>query len=705
MGITNSNRKERTTKGNSNIGRNASTSSLVIDMVATRKDFASIVTLLKQQFKHLPRTTPPLNMKPMLATTTRDAFNDVDWLFEIKWDGYRALTYHLNGKTEIRSRNNLPFTKKYFPLTDALRDWKLDAVLDGELVVLNAEGKADFAAMQQWHKTQKGKLVYYVFDLLWLEGMNLMTLTLSERRNMLKQILPGNSIVRYSEDVEEIGIDFLEVARQNGLEGIIAKQKHSLYDAGARSKNWLKIKLEQRHEAIICGYTKNKGTSRLFSSLILGMPLNGKMEYIGQVGTGFSERTQHLLFKKMNPFFTTECPFDEVPSTGAATQWVVPYLVCEVKYTERTKDGVMRHASIQGLRTDKTIIDFNEEEAHISSTVKAQKKEKKLSANTSENQSTINKKTFEKPFVSNAEDTKLLHLGSQPLKLTNLQKVYWPKERITKGTLLNYYYHVLPYIMPYLKDRPQSLNRFPNGIMGNSFYQKNMQGKVPAWIDTFKRQGESADEPTFFMVCKDEASLMYMVNLGCIEINPWHSRVTSPQYPDWCVIDLDPGKIHFNKVIESALVVKEVLDSLGVPSWCKTSGSTGLHIYIPLRARYSYEQARQFAELVANLVHQQLPRTTSLLRSPAKRIDKIYIDYLQNRPIQTICAPYSVRPKKGATVSAPLHWSEVKTGLKMEQFHLGNMLERLDAEGDLFTGILGEGIDLNKVLKQLYALQ
>ena len=298
----------------------------------------------------------------MLATTAREAFNDVDWLFEIKWDGYRALTYHLDGKTEIRSRNNLPFTKKYFPLVDALRDWNIDAVLDGELVVLNEEGKADFAAMQQWHKTQQGKLAYYVFDLLWLEGINLMPLPLWERRKILKQILPNNSIVRYSEDVEEIGIDFLEVARQNGLEGIIGKQKNSTYDAGERSKDWLKVKLEQRHEAVICGYTKNKDTSRLFSSLILGVPNHGKMEYIGQVGTGFTGRMQQLLFKKMNPYFTMECPFAVVPSTGAATQWVKPHLVCEVKYTERTKDGVMRHPSFQGLRPDKTVEDFNSDD-------------------------------------------------------------------------------------------------------------------------------------------------------------------------------------------------------------------------------------------------------------------------------------------------------------------------------------------------------
>jgi bifunctional non-homologous end joining protein LigD len=252
-----------------------------------------------------------------------------------------------------------------------------------------------------------------------------------------------------------------------------------------------------------------------------------------------------------------------------------------------------------------------------------------------------------------------------------------------------------------MKDRPQSLNRFPNGIHGESFYQKNMAGKVDKWIKTFRRFSESNGEDKDFMICSNEASLIYMVNLGCIELNPWHSRVQTPNYPDWSVIDLDPGKISFNKVIETAIVIKKVLDTLQVPSFPKTSGSTGLHIYVPLGAKYNYEQSKQFAELVATLAHEELPSFTSLIRNPEKRKDKIYIDYLQNRPIQTICAPYSVRPKPGATVSAPLHWSEIKKGLSMQQFTMQTIYDRVQQEGDLFAGILEKSIDLNKVLKAL----
>jgi bifunctional non-homologous end joining protein LigD len=260
---------------------------------------------------------------------------------------------------------------------------------------------------------------------------------------------------------------------------------------------------------------------------------------------------------------------------------------------------------------------------------------------------------------------------------------------------------MLPHIMPYMKDRPQSLNRFPNGIHGESFYQKNMAGKVDKWIKTFRRFSESVGEDKDFMICSDEASLIYMVNLGCIELNPWHSRVQTALYPDWSVIDLDPGKISFDKVVETAIVIKKVLDTLQVPSFPKTSGSTGIHIYVPLGAKYNYEQSKQFAELVANLAHEELPDFTSIVRNPEKRKDKIYIDYLQNRPIQTICSPYSVRPKPGATVSAPLHWDEVKKGLSIEQFTLYNIYDRVHQEGDLFKGILEKSIDLNKVLKAL----
>jgi bifunctional non-homologous end joining protein LigD len=652
---------------------------ILIDQQLNKK-YESALALIHRQFQYKGKTATPKDIKPMLATLTDKPFNDQDWHFEIKWDGYRALAYTGNEGVQLRSRNNNTFNTKYPAVADALKQWPVNAILDGEIVVLNEEGRADFGALQNWNKQEGGKLVYYVFDLLWLEGMSLMDEPMIVRRDVLRKIFPVSDLVRYSHSIEECGIDFFNTVKQSGIEGIIAKQKDALYIPGARSEDWYKIKAETRHEALICGYTKKRDSDRLISSLVLGIPKNGSLQYIGQVGTGFSGRTMQELFEKMNPLFTSECPFHTKPRLDAPTMWVKPELVCEVKYTELTKEGLMRHPSFQGLRDDKTLADINIEDLP--------------------NESRGEEWEPDTLLIHQGQQTATVKVDGNTLKLTNLAKIYWPKGNIAKGDLLNYYHQIAPFMLPYMKDRPQSLNRFPNGIDGKSFYQKDMKGKVESWLKTFERYGERSGAKDF-LVCTDSASLLYMANLGCIEMNPWHSRVSAPLSPDWCVIDLDPGAISFERVIETAQMVYQVLQSLSIPSYPKTSGSTGIHIYIPLGAKYNYEQSRQLAELIATLVHQELPSFTSLERSPEKRKTKIYIDYLQNRPIQTICAPYSVRPRPGATVSAPIHWEEVKKGLKVSQFTMNNILQRVKREGNLFTGILSNGIDLNKVLKSL----
>jgi len=297
-------------------------------------------------------------------------------------------------------------------------------------------------------------------------------------------------------------------------------------------------------------------------------------------------------------------------------------------------------------------------------------------------------------------DEQLITADRQSLKLTHLNKLYWPKEKITKRDLLNYYDAMAPYILLYLRDRPQSLNRHPNGVGGSHFYQKDVAGKVPDWVHTYHYDSES-EGPIEWLVCTGRASLLYMANLGCIEMNPWHSRVQSPGNPDWCVIDLDPDKNPFSQVIEVALVVHGILESLKIPSYCKTSGATGMHIYIPLGAKYSYDQSRMLARLIVELAHKEMPGFTSLERTPAKRKKKIYLDFLQNRNIQTLAAPYSVRPRPGATVSTPLRWEELKKGLKPEDFTIYNIQDRMRKEGDIFKPVLGRGIDLEKVVRLL----
>lgn len=664
--------RKATPKHTARGGAARSPRSVVVQPAPPKKDYRALATRLLRPLAGAPRSPMPRDLQPMLATLAAEPFSNPDWQFEIKWDGYRALAYVDAGKVALRSRNNRSFNDDYAPIVSALRNWGLPAVVDGELVVLDEEGRADFGALQQWKRTRKGHLYFYVFDLLWVDGIDLRARPLHERRALLKQLLPEGTLLRYSEAIEEYGKDFFEMIRKNGLEGMIAKNRNASYADGKRSTDWLKIKSIERREAIICGYTKKADTDRLFSALVLGVPDGNGLRYIGQVGTGFDRATQEELLAKMVPLQTRQCPFAGEPPLNGSVDWLRPFLVCEVTFTEETRDGLLRHPSFKGLRPDKTILDFNPETPHNAL------------------------------LIAPGEEQTTLRRNGQTLRLTHLQKPFWPRERIRKGDLLNYYAAVSPYLMRYLKDRPQSLHRHPNGIAGNSFYQKNMAGRLEKWLHTFRRVSASSLLPKYFLVCHDEAHLLYMVNLGCIELNPWHSTVRQPQHPSWCVIDLDPGDaIGFDKVIEAAQVVHRILDELHLESHPKTSGATGLHIYIPLGQRYSYEQSRQLAELIARLAHAELPDTTSLVRDPQKRQDRIYLDFLQNRPIQTICAPYSVRPRPGAPVSTPLHWSEVAPGLKPEAFTMKTLPARLRAEGDLFEGVLHRGIDLNHALHQL----
>jgi bifunctional non-homologous end joining protein LigD len=291
------------------------------------------------------------------------------------------------------------------------------------------------------------------------------------------------------------------------------------------------------------------------------------------------------------------------------------------------------------------------------------------------------------------------------MKFGNLSKIFWPNDNVSKRDMLNYYYQVVPYMLPYLKDRPQTLNRFPNGIEGISFYQKDVKGKAPDWIETYKYYSDADEREKEFLVCTNEASLLYIASLGCIEMNPWNSRTQHPDNPDWCIIDLDPDKNTFEQVIKTAQVTKEVLDEIGVPSFPKTSGSTGIHIYIPLGAKYTYEDSKEFGRAIATIIQSRLPEFTSIERLTANRKGKIYIDFLQNRPQATVAGPYSLRPKPGATVSMPLHWDEVKIGLQMKDFTIKNSLSRIKEQGDLFKGVLGKGIDMKKALVKIEGLK
>lgn len=299
------------------------------------------------------------------------------------------------------------------------------------------------------------------------------------------------------------------------------------------------------------------------------------------------------------------------------------------------------------------------------------------------------------------EEYKILNINDKQVKVTHLDKVFWPKEKYTKGDLIVYYRRIAKYILPYLKDRPESMNRHPNGITGPSFFQKDVNYEPPAWVKTKKIYSESNEANINYLVCQNEATLVYMANLGCIEINPWSSRIGKLDKPDYLVIDLDPEDISFEKVVLVAQSVHKLLDSIGIKSYCKTSGATGLHIYVPLAAKYTYDQTKEFAHIIALLINKQHPDITSVERSPKKRQKRVYLDYLQNRKGQTLAAPYSVRPKPGATVSTPLSWSEVRPGLDPKKFTIKTIFDRLKKKKDLFKPILGPGNDLKKAIKKL----
>ena len=651
----------------------------------------------------------------MLSTLIDKPFSNENWLYEIKWDGYRALAYMDKHHFELLSRNNLSFAEKYDPVTESLKALKMNAVLDGEIVAVDEKGLANFQLLQNWQTTRQGSLRYYVFDIIWLDGYNLSALPLIERKRIIQALIPADDpVVKYSDHVLRDGEQFFKVALKGGLEGIMAKKIASKYEAGNRGDTWLKIKVSQRQEVIIAGYTEPRRSRKFFGSLLLGVYKDDELIYVGHTGSGFNAKSLSQIHKKLQPLITKEPPFKNPPKTNMPATWVKPKLVCEIKFTEWTKDLQARHPIFMGLREDKNPKDITIENSKKMAGIiknKSSKKGATKKATAAPAKKKVNSETIKRESkkikrvavfdVANGVDQQMT-INKKQLKFTNLNKLYWKKEGITKGDMLNYYAQIAPYILPYMKDRPQSLHRHPDGINGMSFFQKDIRGKVADWIPRHESFSESNNETIEYMVCNDEATLLYMANLGCIEMHPWHSRTQKPDNPDYCLIDLDPDKSNtYEQVMESAHLVKQLLDDVGADCYPKTSGSTGLHIYIPLGAKYSYDQSKQLAELIVTIVNGELPNTTSVLRNPEKRKGKIYLDFLQNRESQTVAAPYSLRPKPNAPVSTPLDWSEVKKGLTSSTYTMHTIFDRLKKTGDLFYPVLGKDINLQSVLKKI----
>jgi bifunctional non-homologous end joining protein LigD len=607
------------------------------------------------------RSRLPAFVEPMLATLVDESFDRDDWIYEVKWDGYRSIAIVKKGAVKLFSRAGKVFTGKFPAIEEAFKGLPFNAIFDGEIAVLDKEGRSDFQMLQEYLMSRKGPVVYYVFDCLYAGSHDLRRLPLEKRREVLEKILPVSDSVRLSGYVAKSGKEFFHAAETNGVEGILAKDLRSPYRSGIRSRDWLKIKAQKRQEAVVCGFTEGRSSRKYFGALVLGVYRDGTLTFVGHAGSGFDEKGLKAMYAKLKPLITDTSPFVRKPKTNMPVTWVKPELVVEVKFREWTKDGSMRQPVVLGLSEGK-------------------------------DPSAV---VHEEPGTGEADK----HFANTKARLTNLYKVFWPKERLTKKDLIRYYWRMSDWILPYLKDRPQSLHRHPDGIAGESFFQKDMGDTAPDWASTIRIREENGKEDNY-LLCQDTDTLIYMANLGCIEINVWNSVASRLDKPDYAVFDFDPVEVPFSRVVEAVLATKEVLDEIGAPAFCKTSGSKGMHIYVPIKPVYSYEQAMNFAHLINMVVEQRLPRTVSLERMPGKRRGLVYLDYLQNRHGATMAAPYSLRPREGATVSTPLNWSEINSKLDPGDFNIRTVPKRIEKKGDPWKDLFKRRLDLAKAIKK-----
>ncbi len=621
------------------------------------------------------KVNPADKLRPMLAKLTSSIPKGSEWIFEQKYDGFRALAVINKKKVKLISRNGKNLNSKFPSLVKDLEKITRDTVIDGEIIIEDKQGKPYFQLLQSGEPIAKNlHLRYYIFDLISLDENDLSSYALSERKELLKLLLKKVDL-QHSSYVDSLPLapdKVMDHASSMGWEGIIVKMGDSPYMAGKRSDFWQKLKGRNTQEAIICGFTAPQGGRSHFGALVLGVMDQGdKLLYIGNCGTGFNERVIKDLYESMIGLKRRSKPFSKeikVVKESSVT-WLSPKLVCEVYYAEWTRDGHLRHPAFKGLREDKTAKQTRIEIPQTNSTMEKERK---------------------------------IKYGRKTVSLTNQDKVYWPKEGIKKGDMLSYYESIAEHILPYLKDKPISMNRFPNGINGQSFFQKDVEpDQLPSWIKTTPVHSESGDKMIDYILCNDPASLLFIANLGSIEINPWLASYKKPEKPQFAVLDLDPNGADFQEVIAVARSTHKILKKANIPAFIKTSGSTGLHIYMNVNQRYEFEIVRDFVQLIAEIVNQQHPETTSVIRDPKKRKNLIYLDYLQNKKGQTIAAPYSVRPKPGATVSTPLSWKEVNEKLTIADYDIFTIPERIKKMPNPWENIWKDTVDIKKSLPLL----
>jgi bifunctional non-homologous end joining protein LigD len=608
---------------------------------------------------------------PMLASLSEELPRGRGWLYELKWDGYRTIAYLRGGETTLKSRKDQNLTERFATVARAVPGAVRTnhCVLDGEVCALDEHGRPSFSALQQ----NGGTLVYYVFDLLELEGEPLVDLPLTERRGRLAELLVGSSpVVRLSETFED-GEALLEFVRKEQFEGLMAKKASSRYEVGKRSRAWLKVKQGlPRQEFLVAGYTKGQGRrAGTFGSLVLAVREGQDLRWVGNVGTGFGEAEIERLLRLLRPLERKTSPFRVPPAMPRVRKgdvvWVTPKLVVEVEFAEWTRDTRLRAPRYKGLREDKEPVDVRKERP----------------------------------------TTITIKRGRRELRLTNLDKVFWPDEGITKGDLLEYYRAVAPAVLPHVRDRPFTMKRYPDGIEGGHFFQKDAPKHMPDWIPTRSYRStsrESRQKRTIaYPLVNDELALLWMVNMGCIDLNCWYSRVDKPDRPDFCLFDLDPSPdVGFRETVQVVRLVKELLDALGLEGYPKTSGADGIHVLVPVSRRHTYADTRRFAEIVAGALARAHPKLVTTEWSKAKRRG-VLVDANQNGEGKTIASVYSVRPRPGAPISTPLRWDEVTPDLDPRDFTFEVVLDRVTRHGDLFEPVLRGRQSLTAALASLEA--
>ncbi len=611
----------------------------------------------------------PAEIEPNLATLTEKPFSNPEWIFELKWDGMRVLSWVRHGKVELRARTGRVVTSQ-FPELAALpaRIAAAEALLDGEVVVLDDEGRPDFSRLQRRMGVERpaaallaeAPVVYYVFDSLYADGYDLRAVPLIERKDFLRRNLFVEDPVRYSSHVVGDGEALYKLARERGLEGIVGKQARSAYHAG-RGSQWIKLKTTSEVDAVVGGFTAPRGGREHFGALLAGLYEGPRLRFIGGVGSGFDQGTQDEVVRQLQPLTTDDMPFAERPATREKATWVKPKLVARVRFAGWTAESHLRAPVFLGLRPD---IDPKE------------------SSFTAETPKTP--RSLADEIAAGKTDDLTLHVEGRKLRLTHLKKVFFPDAGLTKRDLLAYYARVADLILPFLRQRPLVLRRLPDGVTGGLFYQKEA-GKMPDWIETVAIPSEG--KKIRYVVCNDVATLLWLTHLGCIDHDPWASRIDDLERPDYVFIDLDPSAgTPFASVVDVAREVCAVLAQAGMKFYVKTSGASGIHVFVPLERVYSFDQAAMFGQVVSRMAATRIPSKSTFERTVAKRpAGSVLLDYAQLAYSRPLASVYSVRPEPQATVSAPVTPQELKDALTPARFTLKNMPERLQKAGDLWA--------------------